>query len=175
MPRVNAGAENFASTVGAIYPGRTLSQPRRHQAIQPRLVLLAALLAAGCADSDPPRERTAAKLVRVIDGDTIRARVAGVEERVRYIGIDTPERDQRCFIEATRLNERLLRRGRLRLEFDAERRDRFGRLLAYVYAGDTFVNLQLVRRGVADPLTIEPNDRHARLFEAAGTLSDRCG
>ncbi len=111
----------------------------------------------------------------MIDGDTIRARVAGVEERVRYIGIDTPERDQRCFVEATRLNERLLRRGRLRLEFDAERRDRFGRLLAYVYAGDTFVNLRLVQRGLADPLSIPPNDRHARLFGAAGTLSARCG
>jgi micrococcal nuclease len=113
--------------------------------------------------------------VRVIDGDTIRARVSGVEERVRYIGIDTPERDQRCFVAATRLNERLLRRGPLRLEFDVDRRDRFGRLLAYVYAGDTFVNLQLVRRGMADPLTIAPNDRHATRFRAAGTLSPECG
>src|SRR5687767_10119123 len=109
-----------------------MTQPPRATA----LLFLAALLAAACADADPPPERTPARLVRVVDGDTIRARVAGVEERVRYIGIDTPERDQRCFVEATRLNERLLRRGPLRLEFDRERRDRFGRLLAYVYAGD---------------------------------------
>ena len=143
--------------------------------IHPRGLLVVALLLAGCTEASQPEERTAAKLIRVVDGDTIRARVDGVEERVRYIGIDTPERDQRCFVEATRLNERLLRRGRLRLEFDVERRDRYGRLLAYVYAGDTFVNLQLVRRGLAAPLTIEPNDRHARLFQAAGTLSDRCG
>ena len=63
----------------------------------------------------------------------------------------------------------------LRLEFDRERRDRYGRLLAYVHAGDTFVNLELLRRGFAEPLTIAPNDRHATLFRAAGTLSRRCG
>ena len=102
-------------------------------------------------------------------------RLAGAEERVRYIGIDTPERDERCFIGALRANERLLDDGPLRLEFDRERRDRYGRLLAYVYAGKTFVNLELVRRGFAEPLTIAPNDRHALLFTAASTLSRRCG
>ena len=111
----------------------------------------------------------------MIDGDTIRVRLAGAEERVRYIGIDTPERDERCFVDATEANEALLGDGPLRLEFDRERRDRYGRLLAYVHAGETFVNLELVRRGFADPLTISPNDRHALLFTAASTLSRRCG
>jgi micrococcal nuclease len=113
--------------------------------------------------------------VRVVDGDTIVARVGGHEERVRYIGIDTPERDEHCFVEATRANERLLDDGPLELEYDAGRRDRFGRLLAYVYAGDTFVNLELVRRGLADPVVFEPNHRHALLFRAAGRLSRQCG
>jgi micrococcal nuclease len=114
-------------------------------------------------------------LVRVVDGDTIRVRYKGTEERLRYIGIDTPERDQRCFVAATRANEDLLDDGPLKLEFDVERRDRYGRLLAYVYAGDTFVNLELVRRGLADPVVFEPNHRHARLFKAAGRLSRQCG
>jgi micrococcal nuclease len=139
-------------------------------------VLALALLASGCASpAQPPPERQPVTLVRVIDGDTIRVRLAGAEERVRYIGVDTPERDERCFVAATEANERLLRKGRLKLEFDRERRDRYGRLLAYVYAGRTFVNLELLRRGLAEPVVIEPNDRHATLFIAAGNLSRRCG
>ena len=114
-------------------------------------------------------------LVGVVDGDTIRVRLDGVEERVRYIGIDTPERDQRCFVAATRANEALLDDGPLRLEFDVERRDRYGRLLAYVYEGTPFVNMELVRRGLADPVVFEPNRRHALRFKAAGRLSRQCG
>ncbi len=119
--------------------------------------------------------RQPAKLVRVVDGDTIVVRFRGAEERLRYIGIDTPERDERCFVAATRANEKLLEGGPLTLEFDREMRDRFGRLLAYVRAGKTFVNLELVKRGFAEPLTIQPNDRHALLLTAASTLSPPCG
>ena len=53
----------------------------------------------------------------------------------------------------------------MRLVFDAERRDVYGRLLAYVYVGDEFVNAELVRRGYARTLTIPPNDRYAELFD----------
>ena len=111
----------------------------------------------------------------MVDGDTIRVRLAGAEERVRYIGIDTPERDERCFVAALRANEKLLDDGALRLEFDRERRDPYGRLLAYVYAGKTFVNLELVRSGMAEPVVYPPNERYALVFEAAGRLSRRCG
>ena len=103
----------------------------------------------------------------VTDGDTIRAVVAGEEEPVRYSGIDTPERGDPCFEEATRENARLLERGRLRLRYDVERRDRYGRLLAYVYAGDVFVNRELVERGFARRYTVPPNVRHAGAFGAA--------
>ena len=132
------------------------------------------MLVSGCAEAQPPPARQAADLVRVVDGDTIRIRLGSVEERVRYIGIDAPERDERCFVAAARANEELLDDGPLRLEFDEGRRDRFGRLLAYVYAGDTFVNVQLLRRGLADPLSIPPNERHARRFALAGRLAERC-
>jgi micrococcal nuclease len=103
--------------------------------------------------------------VRVVDGDTIRVQLpSGEEEAVRYIGIDTPERD-RCFFErASEANARLLERGDLRLEYDVERRDRYGRLLAYVYAGDAFVNAELVRQGYAAQYTFPPNVAHAGEF-----------
>ena len=112
--------------------------------------------------------------MRVADGDTVRVRIdGGREERVRYIGIDTPEvTSDECFAaEATAYNERLVAGRRVRLELDAEERDRYGRLLAYVYAGDRFVNAELLRNGYAQPLTVPPNvrfeDRFRRLAREA--------
>jgi micrococcal nuclease len=126
-------------------------------------VVLAALALTGCeggglASSEPAR----ATVLRVTDGDTIRVRLdGGGVERVRYIGIDTPERG-RCFArQATAANARLLGR-RIRLEYDADRRDRYGRLLAYVRGrGGRMVNAELVRGGFAKPLTVAPNVRQA--------------
>jgi micrococcal nuclease len=103
--------------------------------------------------------------VRISDGDTIRVRLtSGREERVRYIGIDSPERGD-CFSDrAAAFNARLVADREVRLERDADERDRYGRLLAYVYADDTFVNAELVRRGYAQPLTVPPNVRHEERF-----------
>jgi len=113
-------------------------------------------------------------VVRVSDGDTIRVRLpSGAEERVRYIGVDTPERTgAECYAdEATAYNARLVGGRRVRLVLDAEERDRYGRLLAYVFAGGVFVNARLVRDGYAQPLTVPPNvrfeDRFTRLAREA--------
>ena len=112
--------------------------------------------------------------MRVADGDTVRVRIdGGREERVRYIGIDTPEvTSDECFAaEAAEYNGRLVAGRRVRLVLDAEERDRYGRLLAYVYAGDRFVNAELLRNGYAQPLTVPPNvrfeDRFRRLAREA--------
>jgi micrococcal nuclease len=112
-----------------------------------------------------------AQLERVIDGDTIVAQVGGHEERIRYIGIDTPETVKpntpvQCFgPQAHELNARLLggAGAQLTLRFDRELRDRYGRLLAYVYrTGDrAFVNARLVAAGAARTLTIAPNTSRA--------------
>jgi micrococcal nuclease len=118
-----------------------------------------------------------------VDGDTIRVRVAGREETVRYIGIDTPESVKpgapvECFAHrAAAENERLVGGRRVRLERDAEARDRFGRLLAYVVREDdgVLVNEALVRGGYAVPLTIPPNVRHAERLRAAATGARRAG
>ena len=110
-----------------------------------------------------------AQVLEVIDGDTIAVDIAGSYERVRYIGVDTPEStpDQplECFgHEAAAENERLVGGARVRLRFGPERRDDYGRLLAYVHRGGLFVNAELVRRGFARTLTISPNDARAGLF-----------
>ncbi len=107
----------------------------------------------------------------MVDGDTIEVDLDAVIEDVRYIGVDTPESVKpdspvECFgPEASEFNQRLVDGERVRLVFDAERRDVYGRLLAYVYLGDRFVNAELIRGGFATTLTIPPNDSFAGLFD----------
>lgn len=129
-------------------------------------------------------ERVSAELLRVVDGDTIVVDIEGSEERVRYIGIDTPElHHPRMPVmplarEAKRANEELLAGGRIELSFDVEKRDRYGRLLAYVFvipdarrsphnASPVFVNLRLVEMGLARCYTFPPNVAHVDEFVAA--------
>jgi micrococcal nuclease len=120
----------------------------------------------------------AARLERVIDGDTIVADVGGREERIRYIGIDTPETVKpntpvQCFgPQAHTLNARLLGRAGtpLTLRFDRELRDRYGRLLAYVFHDGLFVNARLIEAGAARTLPITPNT--ARAAQLSGLQHD---
>jgi micrococcal nuclease len=141
------------------------------------LAVLAVVLAlASCEgkdfDPDPAGEKRVqtAPVVRAVDGDTIEVRLAGAEEDVRYIGVDTPESVKPgapvdCYaLAASHFTERTVEGETVRLVFDRERRDVYGRLLAYVYLGDRFLNAELVRRGYARTLTIPPNDRHAERF-----------
>jgi micrococcal nuclease len=112
-----------------------------------------------------------ARVVSVTDGDTIRVRyVSGFVGPVRYIGIDTPERGDCFFERASTANRRLVEGETVRLVFDRDRKDRYDRLLAYVYLPDgTFVNEQLVRQGFASDLTVPPNVKFAERF---GRLAD---
>ena len=118
---------------------------------------------------------------RVIDGDTIQLEDG---ERVRLIGIDTPEmhesdklyRDsqrtqqdisviQKLGRRAYKFTKSLVEGKRVSLEFDVEKRDKYKRLLAYVYLKDgTFVNAEIVRGGYASLMTIPPNVKYADLF-----------
>ena len=105
---------------------------------------------------------------RAVDGDTV---VLSGGERVRYTGVDTPELHhptkpvQWYAREAKEFNRHLVEMKKVRLEFDVVRRDKYGRLLAYVYLPDgTFVNAELVHQGYARILTIPPNVKYADLF-----------
>ena len=111
-----------------------------------------------------------ATVIRVIDGDTIEADFAGTRERIRLIGVDTPETKKpntpiQCFgPEASEFTKGVLAQGtRILVRRDVEARDDYGRLLGYVYRSndDMFVNLELVEQGFAKPLTIKPNDTFA--------------
>ncbi|HET6510517.1 MAG TPA: thermonuclease family protein [Baekduia sp.] len=124
-----------------------------------------------------------ARVVRVVDGDTIVVSIDGREDRVRYIGIDTPESVKpgtpvQCYAKrASKENARLVAGRTVRLVSDAEARDRYGRRLAYVYRSDDglLVNLELARTGYARPLTIAPNVAHAGQIAAAVASARRAG
>jgi len=121
-------------------------------------------------DPDEGPAEAVVPVTRVIDGDTIEVRIGGGVEDVRLIGIDTPETVKpgtpvQCFgPRASHFTKRLLEGRRVRLVFGTERRDAYGRLLAYVRVGRRLVEAALVRRGLARSLTIPPNDRFAPLF-----------
>lgn len=130
------------------------------------LVLLLLILTTSCA---APEVKTIA--TRVVDGDTIEVNIAGAIYKVRYIGIDTPELDDKraefCALaqDAARLNRELVEGKTIRLEKDVSGTDQYGRLLRYVYVDDTFVNAELVRRGLAWAIPYPPDTKYQDQLE----------
>jgi len=136
---------------------------------QPSLRLLPLLLLSLLLTSTAQGEPVEGTVVRVVDGDTIHVKVGDYVEKVRYIGMNTPEihhptkGEQPGGREAAEMNRRLVGK-RVRLELDVRSRDRYGRLLAYVWVGELMVNAELVRLGYAQVMTVPPNVRHQELF-----------
>ncbi len=115
---------------------------------------------------------TESQVKRVIDGDTIELTTG---ERVRYLGIDTPEVRVRIgkewvespepfALEASDSNKQWVAGRNVRLEYDVRKQDKYGRLLAYVYVADTMVNEALLKDGLATVLIVPPNVRYADKF-----------
>jgi micrococcal nuclease len=154
-------------------------RPRPFAAIVP--ILLATAIVAGCdgrGDDGGQRAPGEATVRTVVDGDTIDVAINGRTERVRLIGVDTPETKEPgkpvdCYgPEASAFTARLAPPGtEVRLVRDIVPRDDYGRLLAYVFRvdDDLFVNDALLRHGYARPLTIAPNSAFRRALAAASS------
>jgi micrococcal nuclease len=135
------------------------------------------------ASPDRPLTGPGFVVTRVVDGDTLDIAVDGApDQRVRLIGIDTPEsvipgEAPECFgpEASTRLGALTPPGTRVRLERDVEARDPYGRLLAYVYVADDMVNLALAREGYAEALVIPPNTAWASEFRAAAAQARSLG
>ncbi len=136
------------------------------------IVILATLLLLGnFIKTNQPAKSPASQetfvITRVIDGDTIELENG---QRVRYIGIDTPEtvdprRSVQCFgKEASEFNKKLVEGKLVRLEKDVSETDKFGRLLRYVYVNDLFINDYLVRQGYAHVSTFPPDVKYQQQF-----------
>jgi micrococcal nuclease len=128
------------------------------------LALLLAAAAGGC-DGGSSCGPTSAVIAQVTDGDTVQLEGG---EKVRYLGVDTPETYGQvdCYgPEAKAFNTDLVEGQRVDLEYDAECRDKYGRLLAYVTLNGQMVNRVLLERGYARVLIIPPNGKYAEDFE----------
>jgi micrococcal nuclease len=143
-----------------LIPGREIALPRQQ---------MWAAWASPAKSTEAPKVFQG-QVVEVIDGDTIKVTVQGRIETVRYIGIDSPETNhptkglESGGREASEVNRQLVARQQVRLELDVQERDRYGRLLAYVYVGDQMINAELVRRGYAQATTVPPNVRYQDQF-----------
>jgi len=112
------------------------------------------------------------RVLEVIDGDTVKLSSGRL---LRYIGLDTPEirvKKEGQFVyspqpfaqEAKEYNRKLVEGKRVRIEFDVEKKDHYGRLLGYCFVADTFVNAELIEQGYAVIYTRPPNVKYADLF-----------
>lgn len=109
------------------------------------------------------------KVTSITDGDTIRVMYNGKEEKVRLIGIDTPETDE-CFNqEATKKMSSLVESKNIRIEFDNSQseRDKYGRLLLYIWQGDVFINDVMIREGYAHEYTYNLPYKYQAQFKKA--------
>jgi micrococcal nuclease len=145
------------------------------------LLFTYALLLSSCSNESLSTSPNSATVKEVVDGDTIDIAIGGKTERVRLIGINTPEtkhptKGLECFgPEASAYTQQLLPAGTaLRVERDIEARDKYGRLLLYVYIANSnvFVNLDLVMNGYARPMVFEPNTAHMADFAQAATQAE---
>ena len=122
------------------------------------------LLIASCSS----QQGESGTVANIVDGDTIDVLIDGQEFRLRYIGMDTPERGELGFAEATAANVALVSGKTVILEKDVSDTDRFGRLLRYVYVDGEMVNMTLVEEGYAVPATFPPDVRYQQQFLLAG-------
>lgn len=143
-------------------PETPKAMPNRFAFALVSLAFAAAPLA--CASSQ--QQAAGCVVLRVADGDTFTCRDG---RKVRLIGIDSPEREQRPF--GSRAQQALLRMlppgSEVSLEHDVRLTDRYGRLLAYAWVGSTLVNEAMVRGGWAVLYTVPPNVKYAERFRRA--------
>ena len=145
------------------------------------LVAIGLSLLASCSSGSTTENKVLVRILAVIDGDTVDIKLDGRTERVRLIGVNTPETKHptkpiECFgPEASAYMTQLLPKGTdVRIERDEEARDRYGRMLLYLYrdSDNLFINLDLISRGYGTPMSIEPNTFHRNEFVHAAALAE---
>ena len=146
-----------------------------------KLVGVGLSLLMSCSSGVTTENKVLITIHKVVDGDTVDIDINGNTERVRLIGVNTPETKHptkpiECFgPEASAYLTQLLPKGtHVRIERDIEARDRYGRMLLYLYreSDNLFINLDLVLRGYGTPMSIEPNIFHRNDFVHAAALAE---
>lgn len=114
--------------------------------------------------SAPPPERVRARVLDVLDGNTIRVQVQGRESIVRYIGVELPAPSDPFHDVINSVNQRWVGGRFVELEADDQDRDPEGRLLRYVWVDNAMVNAALLAAGLGRSVSRSPNDRYSRQF-----------
>ncbi len=143
-------------------------------------IAFSAMRGAGTSEPEAAQEAT---VIRVVDGDTIVARVEGREERVRYVGVDAPEVGREATgepaacggEEARAANESLVAGMTVELERDVSDRDRFGRLLRHVWLDGSLVGERLVRDGMMEARSYPPDTSRDGQLDAAERMARERG
>ena len=128
------------------------------------ILVLLSLACDGTPVPPTPSDGQQVNIAHVVDGDSIELADG---RRVRYLGINTPEHGQPFFEEATAANRRLTEGQTAWMVLDTQQTDRYGRILAYLWVGDRFINLELVGQGYANAYTAPPNVRYSEEILAA--------
>ena len=115
------------------------------------------------------------RVIRVIDGDTVDIVLSGERQRVRYIGINTPERNEPCYEQATQANIDLVLGKTVRLVKDKSDTDRYGRLLRYLFVDDIFINKVLVEKGHAEAVLYKPDNQYYNLLSDLEAIAAEAG
>ena len=145
------------------------------------LVAVGLSLLVSCSSGATTENEVLITILKVVDGDTVDIDIKGDTERVRLIGVNTPETKHptkpiECFgPEASAYLTQLLPKGtHVRIERDIEARDRYGRMLLYLYreSDNLFINLDLVSHGYGTPMSIEPNTFHRNYFVHAAAVAE---
>lgn len=133
----------------------------------------------GVEPSNPHTSKATVKVAKVIDGDTLEL-ASG--EKVRLIGIDTPEKDQFYYKEAKNRLKKLVEDRDIALEYDVQPADKYGRILGYVWMNDAknpeqeiFVNKSMIEEGYANVYTIPPNVKYVEIFVQAQKEARKVG
>lgn len=126
-------------------------------------------------DCIPKNKIEIGEVIRVVDGDTIIVNISGVDFRIRYIGMDSPENGSTYGAEATEFNKKLVEGKTVLLIKDVSESDRFGRLLRYVIVDHTFVNFQMVKSGWAESGTWPPDTSCDSIFFTAEQMAEKTG
>ncbi|MDP2156119.1 MAG: thermonuclease family protein [Nitrospirota bacterium] len=143
------------------------------------ILTIIALLYGCMADNTPEAkkldENKSVYIEKVVDGDSVEANIRGKKEQIRFIGIDAPELSQKPWGKRSRkfLEELISASGwQVRIEYDVEKRDKYDRILAYLWGRDhKLINEEMLSNGYAVLFTFPPNVKHVDRLKAAQVIA----
>lgn len=137
--------------------------------------LLYGWMARNAPEGKKPDENGSVYIEKIIDGDSVEANIRGKREQIRFIGIDAPELSQKPWGKRSKkfMEDLIAASGwQARIEYDVEKRDKYNRILAYLWSRDNkLINEEMLSNGYAVLFTFPPNVKHVDRFTAAQVIA----